>query len=112
MPIAPEQADVPAEEGGVEVVHQLHTQHFGSSHCDGGIAAEVAVDLKSEENGSDDNKKTAEVCGASIDRIHQNGCPVGNNDFQEKAPEHQQKALPQIVKGSPVGDSQLGQQVL
>ena len=113
MPIAPELANVPAEKGGVEVIHQLHTQHFGSTHGNGGIAAKVAIDLDGEKDRGDDDMRAAVIpVGGAVHRVHQNGGPVGDDDLQKEAPEHQQEALPQIVKGETVGDSQLAQQIL
>ena len=53
VPAAPELGDVAAEVGHVEVAHQLDPEQLRRSDGDVGIAREVAINLESEEDGSE-----------------------------------------------------------
>ena len=112
MPPPPELRNRGGEVRRIEILHKLDAQNFGRTHGNGGIAAEVAVDLHGKEHRSRDEIPAGEGRDIPIDRIHKDSDPVRQDDFQEIAPEHQHKALSGPVKIEAFGGIQLLQKVL
>src|SRR5699024_6690662 len=96
MPPAPELGVGAGKVGCLEVIDQIDAQHLGRSHGDGGAAPEVAVQLDAEENGAHNKEPAVKAVFQVIDGIHKNRGAVGDDNFKEVAPDHQQHAVAQI----------------
>ena len=85
MPAAPKFCNALGEIWGVEVLHQSETQNFCGPSGNIGIAGEIAVNLKSEQNGGQNCHKTIIIIVAQVivDGIDENSCPIRNDQFLE-----------------------------
>ena len=88
MPATPELGYVTAEIGHVEVAHQLNAEQFGATYGYIGIAGKIAVYLKGEENGCQQQGTAALVLISIKHLIDIDGTIVGYDYLLEKAPQH------------------------
>ena len=106
MPAPPEFSDVAGEVGELEVGHQLETEELGGTDGDVGVPGEVAVDLKGEEDGTEDECGAGEGLGVAEAHVDVGRTGVGNDDLLEHAPEDEAHAVAPllIVEGAGRGD--------
>src|SRR5687768_15055100 len=96
VPSGPELADRARKVRTVEVPHETESHHLRGAERDVGIACEIAIDLKSEEDGRDDEREAVVVVGRIVDRIDVLREPVGDDDLEKESPTH---------ASQPVGDA-------
>ena len=111
MPASPELRYVTGEIGVVEVTHQFDTKEFSRSDCDVRIAGEIAVNLKSKEDGCKEQSGTVlgVVCCPYL--IHICSTVIGNHNLFEQAPEDLAHSVHSLVIGEAPVRLELRQEV-
>ncbi len=95
VPPAPKLGNIAAEIRHVEISHQPDTKKFCCANGDVGITRKVAVNLESEQDGSQKQCAAALVLISVENLIDINGAIVRHHDFLEQAP----KDLPHAIDG-------------
>lgn len=88
VPPFPELADRGGEIGTVEVLHQAEPHDLGGTDGKERVAGEVAIDLKREQHGGDDERCAVIVLHIVEHHIHVDAAAVCHAEFQEIAPQH------------------------
>ena len=76
-----------------KVFHQVDPEDLRRADRHVGIAREVAVELKREEVGRQDQVRRGAEGGQPVCAIDEGGQPVGDDHLLEQTPEHQLQAL-------------------
>ena len=111
MPASPELRYVTGEIGVVEVTHQFDTKEFSRSDCDVRIAGEIAVNLKSEEDGCKEQSGTVLSIVRCPYLIHICSAVIGNHYLFEQAPEYLAHSIHGLVIGEAPVRLELRQEV-
>ena len=93
VPATPELGDVTGEVGDVEVAHETHAEEFRRTDGDVGVAREVTVDLKREEQGADNQFSTAFGGIVRKNLVAGGGASVGDDHLFEKSPKNLAHAI-------------------
>ena len=115
MPSAPEFRNGGGEIRCVEIAHELNPEKPGRARCYHGVAAEVAVYLKGEENRRRNEIPPAGVdilLPAAVYGVNVYAQPVGQNELEKIAPQHQKQAVSEIGKFQLLRHGKLLQKIL
>ena len=72
-----------------EVVHQLESHHLGGTDGDVGIPREITIQLEAEQDGSHEYLTAGLPVYVIVYKVDIVSQVVGNDKFEEKAPQHQ-----------------------
>ena len=111
MPSSPEFPHGFGKIGLLEVIHQPDAEHLRRAFGNGGIAHEIAVDLDGKHHIGQHQLKAPVLLIGVVDRVHQHGAAVGDDQLQKIAPEHDQEPVPDAGNIEFLRGVQLPQQI-
>jgi len=111
VPPAPELGDVPREIGISEIATELESKKTCATDGDIRIAREIAVDLESEEEGTEEQCYTGGLLHIAFeDAIHDGSAAIGHHDLLEETPEHLAETILGLLHIERSRCQELGQQ--
>ena len=86
MPTTPKLCYIPGEIREIKVTHQIDAKQAGRANGNIGISGKVSIDLKSEEDGSQEQIKSVQGLIFIKNQINCHGTIICNDHFLEQSP--------------------------